>query len=153
MKTVYIIFMIVVGGIIVAISTCTPNILAGNEFLKGFINHEILGIMAVIMTISIASIATIHIWFNELEQKHDKRVFGKARREINQSAFVMIWLFVGQLALLVVRSNFLENVKVISFFDGASILLLLASVVTLLDIMGTVKAQFLRLKLAWSQKM
>ena len=132
--------MIVLSGVIVASSICAPQILASNEFLKGFVNHEILGIMAVIMTISIASIATIHIWFNELEQKHDQRVFGKARREINQSAFVMIWLFVGQLALLIVRSSFLESAGIVSFLNGASVLLLLASVITLLDVLGTVKA-------------
>jgi len=117
-----------------------PHVLANNNFLTGFVNHEILAIMAVIMTISIASIATIHIWFNELEEKHGQRVFGKARREINHSAFVMIWLFVGQLALLIIRSMFLENVTAISLFNGVSVLLLLASVITLLDVMGTVKS-------------
>jgi hypothetical protein len=139
-KAIYIIFIIVLAGVITAASICAPTLLAKNEFLGGFVDHEILGIMAVIMTISIASIATIHIWFNELEQKHGKRVFGKSRHEINQAAFIMIWLFVGQLGLLVVRSNFLGSDRAISFFNGGSILLLLASVVTLLDVMGTVKA-------------
>jgi len=52
----------------------------------------------------------------------------------------MIWLFVGQLALLIIRSMFLENVTAISLFNGVSVLLLLASVITLLDVMGTVKS-------------
>ena len=138
-KAIYIVFLIVVAGGTVATSICSPKLLADNEFLKGFVNHEILGIMAVIMTISIASIATIHIWFNELEAKHGQKVFGQSRREINQAAFIMIWLFVVQLGLLIVRSNFSDE-RAIAFFNGASILLLLASVITLLDVMGTVKA-------------
>jgi hypothetical protein len=140
MKNIYVILMIVLAGVFVAMSVCVPHVLAENQFLIGFINHEILGIMAVIMTISIASIATIHIWFNELEEKHGKTVFGKARREINQAAFTMIWLFVGQLALLIIRSLFLQSIIVVSLFNGGSLLLLLASVITLLDVMGTVKS-------------
>lgn len=139
-KTIYTVFMLVLAGVFTASSICAPEILASNAFLQGFITHEILGMMAVIMTISIASIATIHIWFNELEDKHQERVFGKSRREINQSAFIMIWLFVAQLGLLVVRSEFLKNERAISFFNGLSLLLLLATVLTLLDVMGTVKA-------------
>lgn len=140
MKTIYIVTMIVLAGVVISMSVCAPHILVKNEFLHGFVNHEVLAIMAVIMTISIASIATIHIWFNELESKHGKRVFGNARKEINQSAFIMIWLFVGQTLLLVVRSLFLENDVAISLFNGGAVLLLLASVITLLDVMGTVKS-------------
>jgi len=142
MKILYLTILIVAAGVIVAISVCAPSILAKNEFLAGFITHEILGIMAVIMTISIASIATIHIWFNELEAKHERRVFGAARREINQAAFYFIVLFVAQLACLIARSLsiFHGSEVAISLFNGFSILLLLGSVITLWDIMGVVRA-------------
>ncbi len=142
MRNVFLILMIAISGIVVSLSVCMPAILAKNEFLVGFINQEILNIMAVIMTISIASIATIHIWFNELEDKHGKKVFGAARREINQAAFYFIALFLLQLLLLVVRSLpiFHESEVALSLFNGASLLLLLASVMTLWDIMGVVRA-------------
>ena len=141
MKVVYLICMIVLAGVFTAMSICRPDILAQNTFLQGFINHEILNIMAVIMTISIATIATIHIWFNELEDKHKQKVFGKARREINQSAFYFIGLFMAQLVCLVVRSLpiFEKSDMALSFFNGAALLLLTFSVFTLLDIMGVVR--------------
>jgi hypothetical protein len=142
MKIIYIVCMMVLAGLFTAMSVCDPSILAKNEFLAGFINQEILSIMAVIMTISIASIATIHIWFNELEDKHGKKVFGAARREINQAAFYFIGLFVAQLGCLIIRSLpiFHNNDIAISLFNGLSLLLLLCSVLTLLDIMGVVRA-------------
>jgi uncharacterized protein YacL len=142
MRNVYLILLIVTAGVMLALSICAPTILAKNSFLMGFINHEILGIMAVIMTISIASIATIHIWFNELEEKHQKRVFGAARREINQSAFTFIGLFVAQLVCLFVRSIpiFENSDTAISVFNGISLLLLLCSVITLWDVMAVVRA-------------
>jgi hypothetical protein len=142
MKIVSLIAMIVLAGVFVAMSVCMPKILADNEFLKGFINQEVLSIMAVIMTISIASIATIHIWFNELEDKHQKKVFGSARREINQAAFYFIGLFVAQLVCLITRSLplFHGSDVALSLFNGGSVLLLLCSVLTLIDIMGVVRA-------------
>lgn len=142
MKTVFHVLLIVLAGIVIAMSVCQPAILAHNKFLEGFINQEILSIMAVIMTISIASIATIHIWFNELEDKHGKKVFGAARREINQAAFYFIGLFLAQLVCLIVRSLPLFDGKetAMSLFNGGSLLLLLCSVLTLMDIMGVVRA-------------
>ena len=141
-KTIYIVCMIVLAGVFIVLSACAPTVLAKNEFLVGFINQEILNIMAVIMTISIASIATIHIWFNELEDKHGKKVFGPARREINQAAFYFIGLFIAQLVCLIVRSLpiFHGSDVALSLFNGLSLLLLLCSVLTLLDIMGVVRA-------------
>lgn len=142
MKKVYLITLIVTGGVLLVMSICAPAVLSKNAFLVGFINHEILSIMAVIMTISIASIATIYIWFNELEAKHERRVFGAARREINQSAFAFIALFVGQLICLFVRSLpiFTNSDIAVSIFNGISLLLLLSSVITLWDIMAVVRA-------------
>jgi magnesium-transporting ATPase (P-type) len=142
MKTVFQVLLIVLIGVVIAMSVCQPTILSHNKFLEGFINQEILSIMAVIMTISIASIATIHIWFNELEDKHGNKVFGAARREINQAAFYFIGLFLAQLLCLIVRSlSIFEGSDIaMSLFNGGSLLLLLCSVLTLMDIMGVVRA-------------
>lgn len=142
MKVVYLTAVIVLAGILTVLSICRPEILAKNEFLKNFINHEILNIMSVIMTISIATVATIHIWFNELEAKHDKKIFGDARREINQSVFWFIGLFLVQLLVLIVKAFpvFSGDETAASLFNGASLLLLVTSVITLLDIMGVVRA-------------
>lgn len=140
MKTIFITLLIVLSGLFAAISICRPAILADNEFLTGFVVHDTLNIMAVIMTIAIASIATIHIWFNELESKHQSTVFGPARREINHDAFFLIWLFVGELALLILRNYFIGNATAISLFDGAALIVFLCSVLTLIDIMYVVRA-------------
>jgi magnesium-transporting ATPase (P-type) len=141
MKIISIVLLIVLAGLFVGMSICDPGILAKNKFLEGFINQEVLSIMAVIMTISIASIATIHIWFNELEDKHGKKVFGAARREINQAAFYFIGLFLAQLLCLIVRSlPIFGGETSVSLFNGGALLLLLCSVLTLADIMGVVRA-------------
>ena len=139
MKYVYLVMVIVLTGVVVSISVCSPQLLSHNKFLADFINDQILNILAVIMTISIASIATIHIWFNELEDKHKKTVFGPARRQINQAAIFFIVLFVGAVMLLIVRSYFEGNDMAMSLFNGFAMLILLCNLLTLADIMGVVK--------------
>ena len=128
MKTVFATLLIVLAGLFTAISICRPGILANNDFITGFVVHDALNIMAVIMTIAIASIATIYIWFNELESKHQTRVFGAARREINHDAFLLIWLFVGELLLLIVRNYFNGNAVAVSLFNGGALITFLSSV-------------------------
>jgi hypothetical protein len=140
MKTLYLTTLIVLAGLFTGISVCHPELLADNEFIKGFVEHDALNIMSVIMTIAIASIATIHIWFNELESKHQTKVFGKARREINHDAFLLIWLFVGELLVLIIISYFHGNPLAISLFNGGALLLFLSSVVTLIDVVDVVRA-------------
>jgi hypothetical protein len=140
MKVPAIIILVVVAGVLFTLSICEPAVLSQNDFLKGFVTHELLGIMAVIMTISMTTIATIHIWFNELESKHWQRVFGPARREINASIFHFIAIFVAQLVVLIVRSiPFFKNDVATSLFNSLSLMLLLITIVTLLDIMGVVR--------------
>jgi hypothetical protein len=140
MKTIFTTLLIVLAGLFTGISVCRPNVLAENDFVKNFVTHDALNIMSVIMTIGIASIATIHIWFNELEAKHDAKVFGAARREINHDAFFMVWLFVGELALLIIRSYFEGNGTAISLFNSGALVIFLCSVLTLIDIMYVVRA-------------
>ena len=140
MQIIFGVTIIVLMGVIISLSVCAPGILANNTFLANFIEDQILNILAVIMTISITSIATIHIWFNELEAKHQKKVFGKARKQINQGAFLFIGLFIAEVVLLIFRSFFAGNLVAISIFNGIAMLLLLCSVFTLIDIMAVVKA-------------
>jgi hypothetical protein len=138
-KYIYIVTLIVLAGVTTCVSVCSPNLITENKFLQDFISDQILNILAVIMTISIASVATIHIWFNELEAKHGKKEFRSARREINQSATIFIFLFVGELVLLIARGFFLEDSIAFPLLSGGAMLILLASVFTLADLMSVVK--------------
>lgn len=140
MRVVAPIIIVVMSGLVVALSIYAPGILAENSFLKGFINHELLNTMAVIVTITIATIATIHLWFNELEDKHDKKVFGRARREINSGAFWLIGLFAGSVLLLIVRAYFGGNLLEISLFNGFAIIILMTTILVLIDIMSVVRS-------------
>jgi hypothetical protein len=139
LKVIAPVTIIVMTGVVISLSVCAPELLAKNRFLMNFINHELLNTLAVIVTITIASIATIHIWFNELEEKHEKRVFGGARRDINNSAMWLVGLFAATVLLLIFRAFFTSDMA-LSLFNGAGLIFLFVTLFVLIDILGVVRA-------------
>jgi hypothetical protein len=75
MKISHLSIPIAVSMLLLAVAICKPELILKNDFIKEFIVHDTLNIMAVIMTIAIATVATIHIWFNELERKYKQKIF------------------------------------------------------------------------------
>lgn len=130
--------VIVAAGLVIAFTVCMPNFLAANSFLVEFINHEILNILAVIATVTIASAANIHLAFNRIEERAEKiGAFNDARSEVNQSAMILVWLFLATIIILVVKA-ISDNVFWLSFWNGACLLILLVNVFVLIDITESV---------------
>lgn len=96
--------LLISGLFLVAVSISQPEFLSdNNEFLKGFVNHEFLNILGVILAITLASIANIHLVFNNIEEKYKSRGgLQKSRHNLKKSAYWLIVLFVaGALAVIV----------------------------------------------------
>lgn len=118
-------------------SFCAPHVLAKNEFLRNFVNHELLNILAVIVTITLASISHLHLAFNKIEEDAQREVLQEARKEIRDSAYWLIGLLLGTIVLLIVRSNVLEIEGLVSFFNGLAVIILVLNILILLDIVCT----------------
>jgi len=117
-----------------ALTICIPEFLATNAFLSDFIGHEVLGILALIATVTIASAANIHLAFNRLEEKADKLgAFASARKEVNDSAIALVYLFLMTVGMLIVRA-ISEDVYWVSFWNGASLIILLVNMFVLIDL-------------------
>lgn len=68
-----------------------PSILSDeNDFLKGFINHEYLSFMGVLVTITLASAANIHIELNRYDEALGRSGFERTRANLRHSAFALI---------------------------------------------------------------
>ena len=70
-------FIVLVAFILFcAVSTVSePTFLAKNNFLQQFVNHEILALLAIILAITFASMANIHLALNRIVM----RAFGRRR--------------------------------------------------------------------------
>ena len=65
--TAYILLIAFCAGS-VTISVVRPDFLGDdNIFLKNFVNHEFLNILGLILAITLASVANIHLAFNRIE--------------------------------------------------------------------------------------
>ena len=117
MKIIYWVIVIIFFGVVVSIAVCKPELLVENDFLKSFINHEIVNILALIMTVTTASVANIHLAFNRTEEAVQKLdVFIEARKEVNESAFWLIGLFIFSVIVLIIRSYFKDSLGLLAFF-------------------------------------
>jgi uncharacterized membrane protein YbhN (UPF0104 family) len=106
-----------------------------NTFLKNFVNHEFLGFMGVIVTITLASAANLFIELNKLEEKVNMAVFRSAKRHVKDSAFSLIGLLIASLVLVVVKPLVEDDgptAQAIS--NGLALTIILVSVLILIDL-------------------
>jgi hypothetical protein len=142
MKVVFYVLLIVAAGVVATASLSAPNILGGNVFLKSFIGSELLAILAIITTVTAASVANIHMSFNRIEEELGRGgVFLSARGELNSGVYWLIGLFALTVIGLVFRATFMEpevSVVALSWFNGLGLLVLLVNVLVLVDVTATV---------------
>jgi hypothetical protein len=130
--------------VIVAVLTAThPHLLADNNFLNSFISHEILAVLIVTLTITLASIGNIHLTISRLVRKFDNSAEGElratpARNELNSSAWSLFWAFGLCVVVLLIKGGFPENCYVVSLVNGAALVILTFNMMTLYDIYTTV---------------
>lgn len=125
----------------IVISSCAyPAWLSDqNTFLKGFMNHELLAVLGVVVTITLASAANLHLEFNRLEDEFEEG-FAEARSATKGYAYLLIALFVLALCLVVLKPIVAVNPNLESLFNGAGILIIAVNILSLADLTSAVFA-------------
>lgn len=132
------ILLLVLAGIVSAMTICRPDWLGENGFLKNFVNHEYLSALIVIVTVSYVSVAQIHLEYTRIERTFRMRVFGDARREVNAGAVALVVLLLISIPLVVLKAGLEGNVFAQSFIHGLSLLILVASTLIMFDFVRAV---------------
>lgn len=128
-------FLIVAGGSLLSIAIMTPWYLSDtNAFLKGFVTHELLGVLGVILAITLASAAQIHLTLNRIEEDYGQKKFVKTRGNIKQAANWLIGLFALAVVLLVVKSNVPVSEVACAICNALALMIIVAEVLILIDI-------------------
>ena len=131
--------MVVSSVIVIVLSVRNPIFLVENQFLKNFINHELLNILAVIATVTAASAANIHFAFNRLEETIGKPGdFKDARKEIYYGVYLLIGLLLAAIVILIIRSFAIDNIYIVSLLNGTGLIFLLINILVLIDVTSTV---------------
>lgn len=125
----------------IGITSCIrPEIFGdSNSFLKNFVNHELLAVLGVIVTITLASAASLHLELNRLENDTGEE-FLEARSATKAYAYLLITLFGAALALVIAKPVVAETESVKSLFNGAAILVIVLNMLALIDLTSAVFA-------------
>lgn len=105
-----------------------------NAFLKGFVNHEFLGFMGVVVTITLASAGNLFIELNKLEDRADESIFTKTKRSVKDSAFSLIWSLVFALVLVTVKPLVASNDASQAVVNAFALTTILFSILVLVDL-------------------
>lgn len=120
-----------------------PGLFGENKFLEAFVTFEILNILAVIVTVTLASVAHIHITLNRIFKKlfrntpNGIKKIQSVRKEINQNAWFLMLLF-GACCLLLFVKGACEYIWIKSLTNGLASVILLANILVLYDIHSTI---------------
>jgi hypothetical protein len=103
-STIAIIGLLIWGAITVTMTAVAPGPMSdGNSFLAGFVTHEFLSFMGVVVTITLASAANLFVEMNKLEDRHDRDIFPDAKADVRDSAYALIGALIASIVVVVVK--------------------------------------------------
>ncbi|WP_152485771.1 hypothetical protein [Euryhalocaulis caribicus] len=135
--------IIAAATVVSVLTVCHPSVLAGNKFLDEFVSHEILALLIVILTITLASIGNIHLTLTRMVSRFESRAEGElaakpARDEINSSGWSLLYAFGLCTVALLIKGGAESNIYAQSGVNGVALVILLFNLLVLKDIYDTV---------------
>jgi Na+/proline symporter len=128
--------LICTGAVGIVVVVCAPRLLDDrNSFLSDFVNHEYLNVLGVILAITIASSAQIHLTLNGIEEKYKREnVFSETRRGVLAAVHWLIGIFLIAVILVVSKPLLASEGWSAALFNAVALHLLLWTVLLLLSI-------------------
>jgi small basic protein len=148
-RVIAIVALFALGTVLGVLTICQPGALANNTFLGSFVSHEIMAFLIVVLTITFASVANIHLQITnmvrslsapEAQRRVETELAAPLRREINSSSWLLFWAFVVCALALVLKGQFPENAYVVSFVHATAIVVTTINAIVLYDIHQTIFA-------------
>lgn len=134
-KTIAICIVVVAVGVWLGLSFAAPWVLSDkNDFLEKFVGPELIAFMGVVVTISLASAANLHIQLNQMEESKGRRGFPNTRRSLRASSYSLIALLAASVALATSKAWIPNNEVSQSLLNGACLLAVLASILVLIQL-------------------
>jgi hypothetical protein len=118
---------------------CAPQWLDdGNTFLKTFVGVEFLGALGVILAITLASLAQLHLSLNEREERRGVRFLDETHAEIRSSGRWLIGLYIGAVAVVVTKPLLGTAPRVEALMNALALAVLGFYILILFDITSAV---------------
>ena len=135
------IFALIAFSSVLAVTVVSrPKWLSANEFLMDFASQEALALMSVILTVTLASVANIHVAINRVVTERFngngelKSLAKEVKSEITDNAWYIFAGFVVVIVVLLVKGLNMENEVVLAICHAIVLWILLLYVLCMLDI-------------------
>ena len=104
-RTIGYVTLLAMATLCTIIAVVKPSLLNDqNSFLKNFVNHEFINVLGIILAITLASTAQIHLAFNRIEERHNTPgALKNSRANLRKSSYWLIGLFIGGAVLVVLK--------------------------------------------------
>lgn len=132
--------LVLVAALLVLAFHLNVEALANNDFLKGFVNHEVLALMAVILTVTLASVANIHLALNRIVSKRFngdedlKHAALDVKKQLTDNAWYIFWGFCLSVVALLVKGHYPGVSEVVAAVHGFVLWLLALFILCMYDI-------------------
>jgi hypothetical protein len=113
-----------------------------NTFLRGFVNHELLNFLGIIVTITLASAANLHLELNKNEERAGRRGFVETRLRLRRSVGSLIAMLLFAVVLVVAKPLIAlayptESIAV-ALPNAIAVLIVIFNVLVLIDLTYTI---------------
>lgn len=133
------VLLLVFCGICLCISVVYPTWLSdANPFLNDFIGFNLLSVLGVILAISLASFAQLHLSLGRVRKQLGEEGLLEIRAELRSSAIWLIVLFVGAVCILFLKPLLNFGETGVAIMNTACLGILLVYILILADITLTI---------------
>jgi hypothetical protein len=137
-RTISFCILIITVGVILAAVISEPSFLSdNNKFLKDFVNHELLSILGVVLAITLASAANLHLEFNKIEEKFKATGLSKSRGNIKNGAYALIIMFFASVCIVVLKPIIADGERSQAVFNGFALLIVEWYILIMTDMLET----------------
>lgn len=128
------IFIVSLATALVLVAAAPWTLSDNNDFLRGFVNHEFLNFMGVVVAISIASGSNLYIELNKMEEREGVEIFPRSKRNVRDDVYALLWSLFFSVGVVVIKPLAKCGERSEAFFNAAAILLILFAALTLSDL-------------------
>jgi hypothetical protein len=128
--------LICFSAVVIVLAIVAPTLLSDdNGFLKGFVGHELLALLGVILAITLASAAQLHLTLNSIEERFNRpNSFVATRNGIRSAVHWLLGLFVAALGLVVLKPCLALQTWMQSLANGLALLIVLWNILILISL-------------------
>jgi hypothetical protein len=137
---IVLVLLIAAGAVIISTIICRPLLLAHNVFLGEFVSHEALALLAVVLTVTLASVANIHLAINRMVSEKFKNepnlvaLASEIKAELRQNCWFIFGAFAACFFLLIWKGALSSDVTTLAIVHGAVLWIFLLYICVMYDV-------------------